>query len=225
MYRLIHPFNYKSVIEKKLSLFHFILESSPLCNTCYSLLGTQLYNIRQNYWIITTQFSCKDIKLIYSLKKWKKTCFEELVEQTCLIDLWSPGTRSLFCRIEQLNWISKTITIFLTEHVPKNQLPWNTVEVSIVPFLWRRKATKVTFSPGQVVSRVTLQPPEGEEIHCINNNNNDDDVQEHRMIFNKLALFFLSIFRLVCKTDDKNLLVCPYSSHYQPTATSHLAIL
>lgn len=145
--------------------------------------------------------------------------------KTCLIDLWSPGTRSLFCRIEQLNWISKTITIFLTEHVPKNQLPWNTVEVSIVPFLWRRKATKVTFSPGQVVSRVKLQPPEGEEIHCINNNNNDDDVQEHRMIFNKLALFFLSIFRLVCKTDDKNLLVCPYSSHYQPTATSHLAIL
>lgn len=72
MYRLIHPFNYKSVIEKKLSLFHFILESSPLCNTCYSLLGTQLYNIRQNYWIITTQFSCKDIKLIYSLKKMEK---------------------------------------------------------------------------------------------------------------------------------------------------------
>lgn len=76
-----------------------------------------------------------------------------------------------------------------------------------------------------MVSRVKLQAPEGEEIHCINNNNNDDDVQEHRMIFNKLALFFLSIFRLVCKTDDKNLLVCPYGSHYQPTATSHLAIL
>lgn len=163
MYRLIHPFNYKSVIEKKLSLFHFILESSPLCNTCYSLLGTQLYNIRQNYWIITTQFSCKDIKLIYSLKKWKKTCFEELVEQTCLIDLWSPGTRSLFCRIEQLNWISKTITIFLTEHVPKNQLPWNTVEVSIVPFLWRRRQQRSLLALGRWLAGLSYSLQKGKK--------------------------------------------------------------